>query len=197
MGGTKDPVWRVVVADQRSKRDGRVIETIGHYNAQTNPSTIMIDEERARVWLARGAPPSHTVRKLLRIQGIAQLTGSSRPMTTDTTQELLEYLAEGLVDDPEQVTVERFEEADGTVVLELRRGAGRLREGDRARRAHRAGAAHRDPCRGGGAQRRVPRRHRRLWCRWRVGCRRAARTGSTGASTWPVRGRAARAWVVR
>ena len=70
MGARKDPVWRVVVADQRSKRDGRVIETIGHYNAQTNPSTIVIDEERARNWLARGAQPSDTVRKLLRIQGI-------------------------------------------------------------------------------------------------------------------------------
>jgi small subunit ribosomal protein S16 len=70
VGGRKDPVWRVVVADQRSKRDGRVIETIGHYNPQTNPSTISIDEQRARDWLARGAQPSQTVRKLLRTQGI-------------------------------------------------------------------------------------------------------------------------------
>ena len=71
VGGRKDPVWRVVVADQRSKRDGRVIEIVGHYNAQTNPSTITIDEERVRDWLARGAQPSQTVRKLLRINGIA------------------------------------------------------------------------------------------------------------------------------
>ena len=70
VGGRKDPRWRVVVADQRSPRDGRVIETIGHYNAQTNPSTIVIDGERARSWLARGAQPSETVRKLLRTQGI-------------------------------------------------------------------------------------------------------------------------------
>jgi small subunit ribosomal protein S16 len=70
VGGHKDPVWRVVVADQRSKRDGRVIETVGHYNAQTNPSTISIDEPRVRDWLARGAQPSATVRKLLRINGI-------------------------------------------------------------------------------------------------------------------------------
>jgi small subunit ribosomal protein S16 len=70
VGGRKDPVWRVVVADQRSKRDGRVIETIGHYNPQTSPSTITIDEQRARDWLARGAQPSQTVRKLLRTQGI-------------------------------------------------------------------------------------------------------------------------------
>ncbi|HEU0250792.1 MAG TPA: 30S ribosomal protein S16 [Rhizomicrobium sp.] len=71
VGAKKNPVWRVVVADQRSPRDGRVIETIGHYNAQTDPSTIVIDEERAKSWLARGAQPSGTVKKLLRIQGIA------------------------------------------------------------------------------------------------------------------------------
>ncbi|HEV3094994.1 MAG TPA: 30S ribosomal protein S16 [Solirubrobacteraceae bacterium] len=70
VGAKKNPVWRVVVADQRSPRDGRVIETIGHYNAQTEPSTIVIDEERAKSWLARGAQPSGTVKKLLRIQGI-------------------------------------------------------------------------------------------------------------------------------
>jgi small subunit ribosomal protein S16 len=71
VGGKKDPRWRVVVADQRSPRDGRVIETIGHYNPQTNPSTIVIDEDRARRWLARGAQPSNTVRRLLRLRGIS------------------------------------------------------------------------------------------------------------------------------
>jgi small subunit ribosomal protein S16 len=70
VGGKKDPIWRVVVADQRSPRDGRVIETVGRYNAQTDPSTIKIDEERVRAWLARGAQPTRTVRKLLRTQGI-------------------------------------------------------------------------------------------------------------------------------
>ena len=70
IGSHKNPVWRVVVADQRSKRDGRVIETVGHYNAQTDPSTIVLDEERVRDWLARGAQPTEQVRKLLRTQGI-------------------------------------------------------------------------------------------------------------------------------
>jgi small subunit ribosomal protein S16 len=60
----------VVVADQRSKRDGRVIETVGHYNAQTNPSTIVLNEERIKDWLQRGAQPTDTVRKLLRIHNI-------------------------------------------------------------------------------------------------------------------------------
>jgi small subunit ribosomal protein S16 len=70
IGGRKNPVWRVVVAEQRAKRDGRVIEIVGHYNAQTNPSTITLNEERVRDWLDRGAQPSDTVRKLLRTQGI-------------------------------------------------------------------------------------------------------------------------------
>ncbi|MDX6689382.1 MAG: small subunit ribosomal protein [Solirubrobacteraceae bacterium] len=71
IGGKKDPIWRVVVADQRSPRDGRVIETIGQYNPQTEPSTIKIDEERARHWLEHGAQPSQQVSKLLRISGIS------------------------------------------------------------------------------------------------------------------------------
>ena len=71
IGGRKDPVWRVVVADQRSPRDGRVIETVGHYNAQTHPSTIVLDEERIRAWLAQGAQPTDTVRKLLKTQNIS------------------------------------------------------------------------------------------------------------------------------
>ncbi|HVS28547.1 MAG TPA: 30S ribosomal protein S16 [Solirubrobacteraceae bacterium] len=69
IGGRKDPVWRVVVADQRSPRDGRVIETIGQYNAQTDPSTITIDDERVRHWLARGVQPTDSVRRLLRTKG--------------------------------------------------------------------------------------------------------------------------------
>ena len=70
VGGKKDPIWRVVVADQRSPRDGRVIETIGRYNAQTDPSSISLDEDRVRFWLQRGAQPTGTVRKLLRTQGL-------------------------------------------------------------------------------------------------------------------------------
>ena len=66
VGGKKDPVWRVVVADRRSPRDGRVIETIGRYNAQSDPSEIVLDRERLQYWLDRGAQPSHTVMKLMR-----------------------------------------------------------------------------------------------------------------------------------
>jgi small subunit ribosomal protein S16 len=58
----------VVVSDQRSPRDGRFIETIGHYNPQTEPSTIVIDEERFQHWVARGAQPTNTVKQLVRAQ---------------------------------------------------------------------------------------------------------------------------------
>ena len=74
IGGKKDPVWRVVVADQRSPRDGRVIETVGHYNAQTEPSTIVLNEERIQYWLSKGASPSEPVQKLLKTQGIQPAT---------------------------------------------------------------------------------------------------------------------------
>jgi small subunit ribosomal protein S16 len=71
VGGRKNPIWRVVVADQRSPRDGRVIETIGRYNAQSEPSEIVIDEERLQHWLARGAQPTNTVKKLMRAKGVS------------------------------------------------------------------------------------------------------------------------------
>ena len=71
VGSKKNPVWRIVVADKRSPRDGRTIETIGQYNPQTEPSTIVLDEERAKHWLEHGAQPSETVATLLRTKGIA------------------------------------------------------------------------------------------------------------------------------
>ncbi|HEY4094354.1 MAG TPA: 30S ribosomal protein S16 [Baekduia sp.] len=70
VGAKKNPIWRIVAADQRSPRDGRNIEILGQYNPQTQPSTITVDEDRVRDWLAKGAVPSDQVRKLLRTQGI-------------------------------------------------------------------------------------------------------------------------------
>jgi small subunit ribosomal protein S16 len=60
-------VWRVVVADQRSPRDGRVIEHVGRYNPQTEPSEVVLNEERLRHWIERGAQPTKTVQRLMRI----------------------------------------------------------------------------------------------------------------------------------
>jgi small subunit ribosomal protein S16 len=69
-GSKKHPTYRIVVADSRRARDGRFIENIGFYNPQTDPSTIDVDEAKAREWLKNGAQPSDTVRKLLSIKGI-------------------------------------------------------------------------------------------------------------------------------
>jgi small subunit ribosomal protein S16 len=70
-GSSKRPRYRVVVTDSRSPRDGRFIEVLGRYNPQTDPSTIDLDEERVRNWLARGAQPSGTVKRLLKVKGIS------------------------------------------------------------------------------------------------------------------------------
>jgi small subunit ribosomal protein S16 len=70
VGARNNPIWRVVAADQRSPRDGRFIEVLGHYNPQTEPSTIELDEERIRAWVQQGAQPSNTVKRLLKAKGI-------------------------------------------------------------------------------------------------------------------------------
>ena len=70
VGATKQPTYRVVVADSRSARDGRSIETIGHYNPRTEPVEISVDADKAKAWLAKGAQPSDTVARLFRQAGI-------------------------------------------------------------------------------------------------------------------------------
>ena len=69
MGMKKKPFYRVIVADDRSPRDGRFIEEIGYYNPMTNPAEIKIDPERAKHWLTVGAQPTDTVRILLKKSG--------------------------------------------------------------------------------------------------------------------------------
>ena len=66
IGAKKAPFYRVVVADERSPRDGRFIEEIGYYNPLTNPVDIKIDAEKATKWLGNGAQPTETVRSLLK-----------------------------------------------------------------------------------------------------------------------------------
>ena len=70
VGATKQPTYRVVVADARAARDSRAIETIGHYNPRTDPIELNIDAEKASKWLAQGAQPSDTVVRLFRSAGI-------------------------------------------------------------------------------------------------------------------------------
>ena len=75
MGAKKKPSYRIVVADARAKRDGRFIEIVGQYNPLTEPSTIVLDGERARYWLSQGAQPTERVAKLLKIQGVTDAEG--------------------------------------------------------------------------------------------------------------------------
>ncbi len=64
-GTNKRPTYRVVVADSRAPRDGRFIEILGHYNPLTQPPTVKIDRAKVQAWIAKGAQPSNTVRRLL------------------------------------------------------------------------------------------------------------------------------------
>ncbi len=70
VGATKQPTYRLGVADSRSARDSRSLETIGHYNPRTDPIELKIDAERAKKWLSQGAQPSDTVARLFRSAGI-------------------------------------------------------------------------------------------------------------------------------
>ena len=70
MGAKKAPFYRVVVADARSPRDGKFIESIGYYNPVTNPANVKIDEEKALKWMGNGAQPTDTVKNLFAKQGI-------------------------------------------------------------------------------------------------------------------------------
>ena len=71
-GAKKQPSYRVVVADQHSPRDGRILENIGFYNPRTDPETVSIDVERVRYWLSVGAQPSESVARLLKTHGLLE-----------------------------------------------------------------------------------------------------------------------------
>jgi small subunit ribosomal protein S16 len=77
IGAKKKPIYRVVIADSRSPRDGRFIETVGHYNPLVNPPHISVDEERVQQWLKWGAQPTDTVKSLLARIGVWQKATST------------------------------------------------------------------------------------------------------------------------
>ncbi len=70
MGYKRFPLYRVIVADSRSPRDGRFIEELGTYNPNTDPSEFKVDEEKAKKWLENGAQPTEVVSKLFKVHGI-------------------------------------------------------------------------------------------------------------------------------
>ena len=72
IGAIKAPVYRVVVADSRSPRDGRFVEELGYYNPMTDPAEVKIDVEKAKVWIKNGAQPTETVKALLKKAGMTE-----------------------------------------------------------------------------------------------------------------------------
>ena len=123
-GGTKkNPIYRVVVADSRLPRDGKFIEIVGRYNPQTQPSTIEIDEAKVKDWISKGAQPTDSS------------SASRRHREFPSVEELVTYLAKGLVDNPdEDGHARRARRRDG-----VRAASGRVRrrQGDRAAGPHR------------------------------------------------------------
>jgi small subunit ribosomal protein S16 len=83
MGAKKRPFYRVVVADSRSPRDGRFIETVGTYNPLTNPPTTTLNSEKVRQWLSNGAQPTEAVERILRWNGLAD---PRTPPPSDTAE---------------------------------------------------------------------------------------------------------------
>lgn len=76
MGAKKRPFYRVVVADARSPRDGRFIDTLGVYNPLTEPAEVRLDNAKVQLWLSRGAQPSDPVKRLLTRAGLLASTPS-------------------------------------------------------------------------------------------------------------------------
>jgi small subunit ribosomal protein S16 len=115
MGTTKRPVYRLVVADSRSPRDGRFIEAIGFYDPLPNPAVVRIDEEKVRVWMKRGARPSDSARSLLVQQGIlaqaprkvpAKAAATAKPAAADAPDEASDAGATAAADAAADATTE-------------------------------------------------------------------------------------------
>lgn len=101
MGAKKKPFYRIVVADKRSPRDGRFIETIGTYNPLTNPETVEIKLDRAAHWLSKGAQPSDAVARLLRTAGLLDENGKPLPLEIETEASTDETVEASATDEQE------------------------------------------------------------------------------------------------
>lgn len=96
MGAKKKPFYRIVVADKRSPRDGRFIETIGSYNPRTEPETVVLQHERAAYWLGVGAQPSDSVVRLLKNENLLDDSGKLVLYDASGTEEVVEIVEESV-----------------------------------------------------------------------------------------------------
>ena len=83
LGDKKSPFYRVVVADSRTSRDGKVIEKLGTYDPKTDPAEIKIDVEKAKTWISNGAQPTETAKSILQTAGVLEVKGNTAPKTNN------------------------------------------------------------------------------------------------------------------
>ena len=104
VGAKKQPFYRVIVADERSPRNGRFIEEIGYYNPLTEPATVKIDADKAKEWIKNGAQPTETVKSVILME----------------VEKIVSDIAKAIVDTPDEVSVTRTDnESDGSIELLL------------------------------------------------------------------------------
>ena len=111
-GRKKQPFYHIVIADQRSPRDGRFIEKVGTYNPMTKPATIDLDRDRTFEWLMQGAQPSDTVRAILKFKGVMYRKHLQRGVRKGAmTQEQADSLYNEFVASKDAKIAARFEES--------------------------------------------------------------------------------------
>ena len=112
VGKKKKPMYRIVVADSRAPRDGAFVEALGYYHPLDKPSTIKLDEERARHWLDKGAQPSDRVAKILAIQGVQELPAKLKTRIALGEQRAKDAAAEKAKEKPEAEEAPKAEAAE-------------------------------------------------------------------------------------
>ncbi len=106
MGAKKKPFYRIVIADKRSPRDGRFIETIGTYDPLTEPETIEIELDRAAHWLSVGAQPTEAVARILRQRNLLDLSGKPIPLAESIDETAVEVVEEIVAEAVEEIVAE-------------------------------------------------------------------------------------------
>lgn len=118
MGAKKRPFYRVVIADSRSPRDGRFIETVGTYNPIAQPAEIKLDEDKILSWLGNGAQPSDTVRNLLSNAGILAKFNDSKSGKKPAAKSAKKATAKPATDKPTEkntvAEIKAYLDAQGT-----------------------------------------------------------------------------------
>ncbi|HUY53919.1 MAG TPA: 30S ribosomal protein S16 [Candidatus Nanopelagicaceae bacterium] len=115
MGAKKRPFYRVVVADARSPRDGRFIESVGYYDPLPDPAVVKLDDQRIRHWMGTGAKPSDVVRELMERQGL--LPASPRPVRAKAAQPVVAAAPTGAVESPASPGAEAVVDAEAPEAL--------------------------------------------------------------------------------